>query len=92
MRADVAITMIAMRPGRPLYRRAEFLAVAANSRANCFDNDTTRPPDYPAYSGGGSKLTIYLTPVNAPLPDSWQAVLGDYSPSNPSPVVYRLVS
>ncbi len=54
--------------------------------------DTTRPPDYPAYSGGGSKLTIYLTPVNAPLPDSWQAVLGDYSPSNPSPVVYRLVS
>ena len=54
--------------------------------------DTTRPPGYPAYSGGGSKLTIYLTPVNAPLPDSWQAVLGDYSPSNPSPVVYRLVS
>jgi hypothetical protein len=54
--------------------------------------DTTRPPSYPAYSGSGSKLTIYLTPVNAPLPDSWGAVLGDYDPSNPSPVVYQLVS
>jgi hypothetical protein len=54
--------------------------------------DTTRPPDYPAYSGNGSKLTLYMTPVNAPLPDAWTAVLGDYSPSNPSPLVYRLVS
>jgi hypothetical protein len=54
--------------------------------------DTTSPPDYPAYSGSGSRLTIYLTPVDAPLPDSWKAVLGDYSASNPSPVVYRLVS
>jgi hypothetical protein len=54
--------------------------------------DTTKPPNYPAYSGNGSRLTIYLTPVNAPLPDSWYALLGDYSPSNPSPVVYRLVS
>jgi len=54
--------------------------------------DTYRPPDYPAYSGVGSRLTIYLTPVDAPLPDSWVALLGDYSPSNPSPVVYRLVS
>ena len=47
--------------------------------------DTTKPPNYPAYSGGGSRLTIYLTPVNAPLPDSWAALLGDYSASNPSP-------
>ena len=54
--------------------------------------DTTKPPNYPAYSGGGSRLTIYLTPVNAPLPDSWVALLGDYSASNPSPVVYRLVA
>ena len=54
--------------------------------------DTSNPPNYPAYSGGGSRLTIYLTPVNAPLPDSWTALLGDYSASNPSPVVYRLVS
>jgi hypothetical protein len=54
--------------------------------------DTSRPPDYPVYSGGGSRLTIYFTPVNAPLPDSWGALLGDYSASNPSPVVYRLVS
>ena len=54
--------------------------------------DTSKPPDYPAYSGGGSRLTIYLTPVDAPLPDSWAALLGDYSASNPSPVVYRLVS
>ena len=54
--------------------------------------DTSKPPDYPAYSGGGSRLTIYLTPVNAPLPDSWAALLGDYSASNPSPVVYRFVS
>jgi hypothetical protein len=44
------------------------------------------------YSGNGSKLTLYMTPVNAPLPDAWTAVLGDYSPSNPSPLVYRLVS
>jgi hypothetical protein len=54
--------------------------------------DTTKPPNYPAYSGGGSRLTIYFTPVNAPLPDSWAALLGDYSASNPSPVVYRLVA
>jgi hypothetical protein len=54
--------------------------------------DTTKPPNYPAYSGSGSRLTIYLTPVNAPLPDSWGAILGDYSPSNPSPIVYQLVS
>lgn len=54
--------------------------------------DTTKPPNYPAYSGGGSRLTIYLTPVNASLPDSWVALLGDYSASNPSPVVYRLVA
>jgi hypothetical protein len=54
--------------------------------------DTTKPPDYPAYSGNGSRLTIYLTPVKAALPDSWSAILSDYSPSNPSPVVYRLVS
>jgi Flp pilus assembly protein TadG len=54
--------------------------------------DTTKPPTYPAYSGGGNGLTVYLTPVNAPLPDSWTAQLGDYSATNPSPVVYRLVS
>jgi hypothetical protein len=54
--------------------------------------DTSDPPDYPAYSGNGSRLTIYFTPVDAPLPDSWAALLGDYSASNPSPVVYRLVS
>ena len=54
--------------------------------------DTTKPPDYPAYSGNGSRLTIFLTPVDARLPDSWSAQLGDYSASNPSPIVYRLVS
>jgi hypothetical protein len=54
--------------------------------------DTTRPPSYPAYSGGGSALTIYLTPVDAPLPDSWAAQFGDYDPSNPSPLVFRLVA
>jgi Flp pilus assembly protein TadG len=54
--------------------------------------DTTKPPNYPAYSGNGSRLTIYLTPVNAPLPESWKAVVGDYSASNPSPIIYRLVS
>jgi hypothetical protein len=54
--------------------------------------DTTKPPTYPAYSGSGSRLTLYLTPVNAALPDSWTATIGDYSASNPSPVIYRLVS
>jgi hypothetical protein len=54
--------------------------------------DTTKPPSYPAYSGNGNGLTIYLTPVNAPLPDSWTAQYGDYSSSNPSPLLYRLVS
>ena len=54
--------------------------------------DTTKPPSYPAYSGNGNGLTIYLTPVNAPLPDSWLASFGNYSPSNPSPIVYHLVS
>jgi Flp pilus assembly protein TadG len=54
--------------------------------------DTSKPPNYPAYSGNGSRLTIYLTPVKAPLPDSWKAILGDYSASNPSPIVYQLVS
>jgi len=55
--------------------------------------DTGSPPKYPAYSGSGSRLTIYLTPVDAPLPDSWRgAILGDYSDSNPSPIVYQLVA
>jgi hypothetical protein len=54
--------------------------------------DTSKPPSYPAYSGSGSALTIYLTPVNATLPDSLSAQIGDFSASNPSPVVYRLVS
>jgi hypothetical protein len=54
--------------------------------------DTTKPPDYPPYSGNGSRLTIFLTPVDAALPDSWSATLGDFSSSNPSPIVYRLVS
>lgn len=54
--------------------------------------DTTNPPSYPAYSGNGNGLRVYLTPVDVPLPDSWPAEVGDYSPSNPSPMVYRLVS
>ena len=54
--------------------------------------DTTKPPNYPAYSGNGNGLKVYLTPVNVPLPDSWPAEVGDYSPTNPSPMVYRLVS
>jgi hypothetical protein len=54
--------------------------------------DTTKPPSYPAYSGNGNGLKIYLTPVDVPLPDSWAAQVGDYSASNPSPIVYRLVS
>jgi hypothetical protein len=57
--------------------------------------DTTNPPTYPAYSGKGNSgdpLKIYLTPVDATLPDGWLAELGDYSASNPSPMVYRLVS
>ena len=54
--------------------------------------DTKTPPNYPAYSGAGNGLTIYFTPVNAPLPDGWTAELGDYSTTNPSPIVYRLIS
>jgi hypothetical protein len=54
--------------------------------------DTSKPPSYPAYSGNGSGLTVYLTPVDAPLPDSWTAEIGDYDASNPSPLVYRLVA
>jgi len=54
--------------------------------------DTSKPPNYPAYSGNGNGLKIYLTPVDVPLPDSWSATVGDYSASNPSPMVYRLVS
>ncbi len=54
--------------------------------------NTENPPSYPAYSGGGNGLTIYLTPVNAPLPDGWTALLGDYSSTNPSPLVYHLIS
>jgi hypothetical protein len=54
--------------------------------------DTSKPPSYPAYSGNGSGLVVYFTPVNASLPDSWKAQIGDYDPSNPSPLVYRLVS
>jgi hypothetical protein len=57
--------------------------------------NTQKPPLYPAYSGTGNSkndpLKIYLTPVNAPLPDSWAAEIGDYDPANPSPLVYRLV-
>ena len=54
--------------------------------------DTTRPPTYPVYSGNGNGLTIYLTPVNAPLPDTFAAQFGDYNPANPSPLIYRLVA
>lgn len=54
--------------------------------------DTTKPPSYPAYSGNGNSLKIYLTPVDVPLPDAWPAQIGDYSSSNPSPMVYRLIS
>ena len=54
--------------------------------------NTANPPSYPAYSGNGSGLVVYFTPVNASLPDSWKAQIGDYDPSNPSPLVYRLVS
>jgi hypothetical protein len=54
--------------------------------------DTSKPPNYPAYTGNGNGLKVNFTPVDAPLPDSWTAQLGDYSASNPSPVVYRLVS
>jgi Flp pilus assembly protein TadG len=49
------------------------------------------PPLYEAYSGSGPNLKIYLTPVNVPLPDDWAAQIGDYNPSNPSPIVYHLV-
>ena len=35
---------------------------------------------------------VYFTPVDAPLPDSWAAQIGDYSAGNPSPLVYQLVS
>ncbi len=54
--------------------------------------DTTRPPSYPACSGSGNGLTVYLTPVSAALPDSWIVQFGDFTPGNPSPIVYRLVS
>jgi hypothetical protein len=54
--------------------------------------NTAKPPSYPAYSGNGNGLTVYFTPVDAPLPDSWKAQIGDYDPGNPSPLVYRLVS
>jgi hypothetical protein len=54
--------------------------------------DTTKPPNYPAYSGNGNGLKIYLTPVDVPLPEALPAQIGDYSSSNPSPIVYRLVS
>jgi hypothetical protein len=54
--------------------------------------NTAKPPSYPAYSGNGNGLTVYFTPVDAPLPDSWTAQIGDYDPNNPSPLVYRLVS
>ena len=47
--------------------------------------DTTKPPNYPAYSGGGSRLTIYLTPVNAPLPDSWGPCSAITRPPIPAP-------
>jgi Flp pilus assembly protein TadG len=49
------------------------------------------PPIYEPYSGSGKTLKVYLTPVNVPLPDDWAAQIGDYDPSNPSPVVYHLV-
>jgi Flp pilus assembly protein TadG len=54
--------------------------------------NTAQPPSYPAYSGNGSALTVYFTPVDAKLPDSWKAQIGDYDANNPSPLVYRLVS
>jgi hypothetical protein len=67
-------------------------AITVKGYVLVYIGDTTKPPSYPAYSGNGNNLTIYLTPVNVPLPDAWPAEIGDYSASNPSPIVYRLVS
>jgi Flp pilus assembly protein TadG len=53
------------------------------------------PAYCPAVIGNGNgnnQLSIDFTPVNAPLPDSWLASIGDYSVTNPSPVVYRMTS
>lgn len=46
----------------------------------------------PAYDGGGAQLKVYLTPVDAPLPERFKAVLDGYDASNPSPIVYRMTS
>jgi hypothetical protein len=67
-------------------------AITVTGYVFVYIGDTSKPPTYPAYSGNGNGLKLYLTPVNVPLPDSWSAQIGDYSASNPSPMVYRLVS
>lgn len=46
----------------------------------------------PAYDGNGAELEVYLTPVDAPLPERFKAVLDGYDPDNPSPIVYRMTS
>jgi hypothetical protein len=50
----------------------------------------------PATTGSGSSkgnpLTVYLTPVNAPVPDNIDVTLGDYSAGNVSPVVFSMTS
>ena len=47
--------------------------------------DTSKPPNYPAYSGNGNGLKIYLTPVDMPLPDSWSATVGRLLREQPKP-------
>jgi hypothetical protein len=66
-------------------------AITVKGYALVYIGNRQDPPTFPAYSGNGNKLTIYLTPVNAPLPDSFTALIGDYDPANLSPLVYRLV-
>lgn len=46
------------------------------------------------YTGQGNnqqnQLTVWLTPVEAVLPENWEVSLSEYNPLNPSIVVYRL--
>lgn len=49
------------------------------------------PPSFPAISGSGNGMRIYLTPVNALLPEDWDAQFSAFAPGSNNIVAYHLV-
>jgi hypothetical protein len=69
-------------------------AITVQSYAIVYIGKRNQPNLLAPYTGQGSSaqnpLTIWMTPVNAVLPDDWEVTIGDYDPGAPSIPIYRL--